>query len=253
MSHYQRMALSKNKIREMLIQDLGGGDIENSATVEVELNDQNFENVIKRAQMWFNHRKGFVVFRPMSIVEGQTEYKMRDDVDNILSVSFNVPSDVAAFYSLGFFDIIPYGPQNIGGIGGGVSDYSGFAQLLQYQESRKRVFSVEPDWFYEQQTKTLYVTYRSGSFAQLMLIKAKLDTWDLAKLPAKDQDLFYRWCLAHSKEIVGRIRSKYDSLPAAGGTVTLDGATLIAESKEEKIQLDKEVLASQGPDGLLVG
>jgi len=247
------MALSRSQIREMIIQDLGGGDVDAQSVVDVELNDQNFNNIIRRAQMWFNHRKGFIVYRPIAVVEGQTEYKMKNDVDNVLDVHFSLPSDVAAFFSLGFFDLIPYGPQNIGGIGGGVSSYSGFAQLLQFSENRKRVFSVEPDWFYEQQSKILYVNLRSGSFSKLALAKLKLSEFDISKLPAKDEDIFYRWCLAHAKEIIGRIRSKYDSLPAASGQVTLDGATLLAEGKEEKAQLDKEVWASQGPDGLLVG
>jgi len=250
------MGTPVKKIKEIVVSELGGSvDLskENNPIVNVELNDQQFDTAVLLAKQWFTAKKGFTVFRPLSIDPAISEYKMKDDVQSVLDVVFQVPTDVAAFFTLGFFDIIPYGTQNFGSIGAGLGSYSGFAQLISFTEQRKRVFSVEPEWFFEPQTKILHVMTRAGSVNNLVLVQAKLNAFDPANLADKDDYLFTRWVRAKCKEIVGRIRSKYDSMPAAGGTITLDGATLLAESKEEFEKLDAEIFASQGPDGLISG
>lgn len=53
-----------------------------------------------------------------------------------------------------------------------------------------------------------------------------------------------RYTLACSKEILGRVRSKYQTLPGPGGGSRLDGEALLAEAKEEK-QLLLEELTSE--------
>lgn len=243
------MPTSIAQMKAEAISDLGGGP---EGFVTVEITDTAFNNIIKSAKRWFTSKKGFVVWRPVQIVDAQLEYLMASDVAQVLDVIFSVPTDVAAFFTLGFFDIIPYGPNTLLSVGSGLTNYSGFAQLLQFTESRKRVFSVEPEWYYEQQTKILHITARGGTPTGVMLIQLKLTDFDPGVLVEKDEDLFVRWVKAKVKQVVGRARSKYDSLPGAGGPVTLDGRSLIDEAKEEFEALDKEIFWSQGPDGGIV-
>lgn len=252
------MSYSKDQMKKMVFAEMGGSYDPASlpvdvATVAVELTDEQFDVAFKRTKSWFGSKKGFVVYRPINIIPNVVEYKMKSDVINVLDVIFNIPSDVAAFFSLGFFDIIPYGPQSIGNITANTANYSGFAQLLQYNEERKRVFSVEPDWIFDQQTKMLNLIVRSGNINNAVIIKCKLGEFDPAVLDGWDADLFYRYLLAKCKEIIGRIRSKYDSMPSAGGVVTLDGKSLLEEAKIEMEQCEKEIFASAGPDEPLVG
>ena len=48
--------------------------------------------------------------------------------------------------------------------------------------------------------------------------------------------------MAKVKERLGRVRSKYsDGMPAAGGSKTLDGDTLIGEAQQEVTTLDEEL------------
>lgn len=243
----------------MVFADLGGElddkgcPVYAETNLQIELTNAQYDQAFRRTMMWFTSKKGFTVYRPLTIIPGISEYRMADDVNNVLDVVYAVPDDVAAFFSLGFFDLIPYGPQSIGNLTANTSSYSGFAQLLQYNEERKKVFSVTPDWSYDQQTKILHAIYRSAGINTIALLQLKLRDFDVSHLVDKDMDLFYRFLLASSKEIVGRIRSKYDSLPSANGQVTLDGKELIAEAKEEKEMCEKELFASQGPDLPAVG
>lgn len=248
------MGKSVCQLKEEVFAHLGGGPVKTGeVAVTVELSDAQFEAAVSYTKRWFSAKKGFVVFRPVNFDPNTVEYTMRDDVVQVLDVVFQVPQDVAAFFSLGFFDIIPYGPQNIGQIGAGLTQYSGFEQLLEFNEKRKRIFSVEPQWQYNPQTRILYIASRSGGISGLMLVQAKLNDFDVSNLGGRDEELFFRYLLARCQIIVGRVRSKYDSYPTAGGTTSLDGKELIEEAKAEMEILDKEIYASQGPDMPITG
>jgi len=247
------MGKSINALKEEVVLTLGGSISDSGAIVQVELTDEQYDVAVDQTKRWFSAKKGYTIFRPITYDANTTVYPQDDDVVNVLDVIFQIPDDVAAFFSLGFFDVIPYGPQNVGQIGAGLTNYSGFAQLLEFNEKRKRVFSVEPDWFYEQQTRILHITRRAGGVSGTILVQAKLNTFDVQDLGGRDEELFARYLHAKCHTIVGRIRSKYDSMPAAGGTITLDGKTLLEEAKAEIELLEKEIYASQGPDGFIAG
>lgn len=241
-------------LKGQVFAELGGGTAPaNAPTVQVELSDTQFADALAEAKRWFIARKGYTVFRPLNILDGQNNYQLGPDVVQVLDVIFSVPSDTAAFFTLGFFDVIPFGAQPTGGPVSSLTNYSSFAQIIQFNENRKRVFSVEPEWFFEEQTQMLHVMVRKGANTGIAMAEVKLNTFSSEQLQGKDDWIFSRFVIAHCKEIVGRIRSKYDSLPAAGGTVSLDGKDLIAEAKEEKDNLEKWIFSSQGPDGLVLG
>lgn len=246
------MGTSAAKIKAEFLSDLGAGE---GGLVTVELTDEQFLNVLKGAKRWFTAKKGFQVLRPIPVVHGQSEYKMKDDVAQVLDVAFEVANDVAAFFTLGFFDILPYGPGTFGANATTLGNYSGFAQFLQMNETRKKIFSADPDWHYDQQNRLLRVTQRQNSLTQtgIMLVQCKLSDFEPAVLSDKDDYIFVRYVKAKCKEVVGRIRSKYDALPAAGGPVSMDGQRLIEESKEEIEKLEIEIFASAGPDLPVVG
>ena len=50
-----------------------------------------------------------------------------------------------------------------------------------------------------------------------------------------------KYTLALSKELLGIIRSKYASMPLPNGDVSMDGESLKAEGREEKVQLLDEL------------
>lgn len=244
------MGTPASVIRQEFLTEMGGGE---GGFVNVELSDEAFHKAMRDAKRWFTAKKGYTIFRGIPIVDGQLDYIMKDDVANVLDVIFQVPSDVAAFFTLGFFDIIPYGPNTLLSMGSGLTNYSGFAQLLEFTEKRKRIFSVEPEWYYEQQTRILHITARGGTPSGIMLVQVKTNDFDSVTLNDKDDEIFVRYVKTKCKEIVGRIRSKYDSLPAAGGPTSMDGKALLDEVKGELEKLNQEIFASQGPDMALLG
>ena len=62
----------------------------------------------------------------------------------------------------------------------------------------------------------------------------------------------YKYTLANSKEMQGIVRSKYGTVPIPGAEVTLNGTDLIAQGREDKVNLLtelKELLASMTRQG----
>ena len=63
--------------------------------------------------------------------------------------------------------------------------------------------------------------------------------------PSNLNQIIWSWVqeygLALSKEIMGQIRSKYQSIPIPNATVTLNGSALISEAREEKKMLIEEL------------
>ena len=50
-----------------------------------------------------------------------------------------------------------------------------------------------------------------------------------------------RYALAQAKEVLGLVRRKYKTLPGPGGGAQLDGAELVAEGKQDKLDLIEEL------------
>lgn len=62
----------------------------------------------------------------------------------------------------------------------------------------------------------------------------------------------YTLCVA--KEVLGRVRGKFQTLPGPGGGARLDGESLLAEAREEKKLLIEELVGEiEGPPMFIVG
>jgi len=73
-----------------------------------------------------------------------------------------------------------------------------------------------------------------------------------SKLNQPSKQWIRKYFLACCKEVLGMIRQKYQTIPIPGGEVTLDGAELRSEAKEEKTELItnlKDMLEKSGKSG----
>lgn len=113
-----------------------------------------------------------------------------------------------------------------------------------YFDMATRVLSSEFDWG--------EVRQNDGSY-KIMFSPKALEAFTLTYVCAhpvkslndvepQEQDWFKGYCLALVKEIVGRVRSKYDRIPGVQSDVRLDGPQLLAESAKEKTDLTQELI-----------
>lgn len=221
-------------------------------TVKVELDDTQIVNAINETKRWFLGKKGIIVPKIVPIVVDQPEYLMTSEVDNVVDVLFNTSPDLIAFFSIGFFDILPFGFPFAFPSTPSTLQYSGYVQLLQFNDVRKRIFSIEPGFTYNQQTRILNIS-PSPIMSGNMILMIKTNQVDVSQFIARDEQLFWEYSLAQSMLRLGRIRRKYAEYPTAGGSTSMDGDALITDANEMIERLNQEVFDSQGPMSFITG
>lgn len=164
-------------------------------------------------------------------------------------------------------DVDPFDPYSV------VSPLTGaagmtFGQLEQelgYREIARRIVSAEPEWHaqYEGNAYYLYLdtptspnNYEVG-YRYVFHWNADDETLSVANsvlnVPASDDDWITRAVLAHSKQILGRARSKFGGIPnSEGGVDEFDGRELIEESREELRELAEEIKKRRRPLDVLI-
>lgn len=224
-------------------------------TVDVELDECQWDAIVARAKRWFKAKKGVLDCVTIPLVEGKTEYDFPDNACVIIDVILPQRSDIQSLLSLGFFDVIPFNALNLGVVTSAFNSYSSYAQILQALETRRRVFSAEPGW--EVLCGKLHIFGGSGicdgTGPGVMLIVFKKTEWSVDELKDRDDQIFYDYMKAVAMQVLGRIRSKYKSYPAAGGQIDTDGPELLEDAKEMFEKLEEEIADSQGPMSVIYG
>lgn len=237
--------MNREEIISMIKSDLG------ASVVKVELTDDQYDQLIKKAKMWFQSRKGLIGCHHFTVVEGdQSINTISDSYKNLDVILPGTYKYADALGWCGLTDLIP-ASGHFGNLTPGyvTFDVTGYVQVMQTLQQRSQVLGLNKSWF--EDCGKIYM--HSTTNGQAMLVY-KRKSWTIEELVGRDEWMFYRYCLAIAKSIIGMIRRKYSSYPAAGGPMSMDGAEMIAESKEEIIALDEEIFGSQGnAGGILIG
>lgn len=206
---------------------------------KVELTQCNLDDAIASAKRWFAAKKGLIKQGLINIVSGQPDYPLPDEVDFVIDVAFETPSqDITTIFSpfLLMNEEIPYdvfaAPQSVG-------LYSSYVQTLQYIETAKRVLGADLDW--RQYNRQLYFS-PTPQYARRVIYMFKTSVFAIDQLPEIDHDLIKRRALAFAKADLGRVRSKYDSYNGAQGSRNLDGDKLLDEAREEMEKLEEDII-----------
>jgi hypothetical protein len=161
-------------------------------------------------------------------------------------VSFQVsPLDISLIFAPHIIadEKIPY---NAFAAPSSVGLYSSFLQSIQYVEMAKRMLNAERNWFYFPHKNILMLLPNpKGGGKAFIEYKSTCNT--IEQLPERDHNLLRRYALAWAKQDLGMIYSKYSTWPTAQGQVSLNGDTLMAQSKAEIEKLEEEIYGSAMP------
>ena len=232
--------------------------------LKIELTEAHLMDDIGQALRWFAAKKGYIKNYDLQLVPNIVEYCLPSDVDVVTDVVFPFSN----------YDMSPLASpwawawpnENLGvplaygggfgiGVGGGGETggpISSLLQTLQYTETAQRVLGADPEWRQEN-TKLYILPTRLSPTTPKALVYYTANSFCITDLKQRDFDLVRRFSLAMAKRDLGRIRSKYDSYPTAGGSTGLDGAVLLGEAENELAILDEEIGESAKPIGFIVG
>lgn len=224
-------------------------------TIKCELTHDQIYDALKLALRWFNANKGGEKRGQITVAAGVSEYPLPADVRTVYQVYF-VERGLNGLLG-GMAEVMQdfgWAPGLVPVPRGKLPMFSGAVQYLQKMDTTMRIAAHEPGWEFRD-GKLIVYPQPTDSMTGPTFYDYKVDYIDIAEL-AKfpiDEDMVVRRVLAECKETLGRIRGKYSAYPAAEGTVNLDAATLLTESKEEKLALQDEIMEKALPVGFLVG
>lgn len=243
MSHGENVILTYEDLKQQILVSFGG------PSQCVELTDLQISVIVKMTRRWWvsyvggvQKLQGFYYGSEQATLQLPLEVEEVVDVffQNRLPLQFDYPElfDTAVPWP-GAFSTIIGGPTISASLGN--MPYSGLLQSLQAIEQSRKILSADRDYEFDKRTKILTL-YPRAAEAGRVLVKYLGNAFELEELTADEAQIFFEWAKAEAMEILGRLRSKYSSFPVPGGERTLDGATLLEDSKAEKERLRKEVI-----------
>ena len=236
MSSRKQREKVREQIKEYCLHMLG------APVIKLEFDEQNLDFAVDQAMKVFEDYAGreYFSYYVFNSVPGKSIYEMPPDVGMIRNV-FYKETGTFAFQSSDLNGAIPIEYFYPGGayasIQGGLIDpvqpmwgrMGEWTLYKQYEQMYSRVSSNLGGWEYigNPNTVKLYpVPYR----VQKVIVHYMQKQKDWAEVTQAIQE----GALTYIKEILGRIRSKYQSVPGAGGSVAMDGQQLLQEAREDR-------------------
>ena len=234
--------MTATEVKDYAKMKLGDG------VVNVELSSTQVDDALADALRWFSTKKGLRAYSSFDTTVGETEYSVESGANSVLEVVFTEESST---YS-GSFNHEIFGNDYLPDMN--TVMYSTFVLGQQAITDRKMITGSDNDWFYDQPSKKLNISPPPTEVQKVgyYYIKDIADS-DIPNLLSYDVDLILRYTLASARMTLGRIRAKFGSgFETVAGSVSLDGDTLISDSKEEFEALNEEIRDTQEPMGIIV-
>jgi len=218
----------------------------------LELTEPSWAEIFASATRWFNARVALTKRMPLQIAPStQNEYTLPEEVIDVNQVYFPGLDFMTSFsFDMPFHILwqLPHGWARSG------MRFSGLVERLQYLETAQRILGG-PAYDYDPATRKLTLaTSMNTQDVALIIYEYKALAVDVSSIQKPyDIQIYYEYALAMAKQQLGRARSKFDSLPSAQGTVSLDGATLLNEATETIKQLEEKTLSTCDYSPIVMG
>ena len=238
----------REQVRDYILLMLG------APTLKLEFDEQALDFCVDQALKVFEDYAGreYFSYHVFNSVAGKSVYEMPPDVGLIRNV-FYKEIGIFGFQSSDLDGAIPIEYFYPGGayasIQGGLIDpvqpiwgrMGEWVLYKQYEEMFSRVSSNLGGWEFVGGLNTikLYpIPYRPQKVIVHYLQKCK-DWGDVTQAMQEG-------ALTYAKEILGRIRSKYQNVPGVGGGVVLDGQQLLTEAREDRVKWFEDLIFKFG-------
>lgn len=228
----------REQIRDYILNMLG------APVNEIELDEQNIDFAIDQALMIVEDYAGreYFSYYVFYATPGKSIYELPPDVGYVRQVYYREDSTQNfGFQANDLNGAIPveyfYPGGAYGSISGGLIDpiqpiwgrAGEWVLYKQYEQMYSRLSSAVGGWEFiggQKHIKLYPIPYRS----QKVIVHYLQQNKDWAKVTQAMQE----GALAYAKEVLARIRGKYQNLPGPNGGIQLDWRELLQEAKEEK-------------------
>jgi len=256
---YVETKQSASQVKKYVKRKLGEGEL----GVDVELDDDQLADSVESSLLWWGGIVGWYRYATISISPNGGYFDVPDDCEEVSEVYFDDDHDGISgpFAWAG----VPWNASGYGGYAGygGYGAYGngllgGHSVTVQVQQQRaqsEKVFSTDPHWEFDRDTRKLKVFLRSefiaSSIGREVQIYYQVNRPDITKLHPYEFELVRKYALAEGMETLGNIRQKWIAVPSAQGESSLNGDTLLSNSESLKQTLEEKARAYRRPLDLI--
>jgi hypothetical protein len=238
---------ASSRLKEWILRALG------CDVIGVELTDEQLEDAIDEAQNWWQMWVGNVKSVTMTLTSSK-EYpaiSIADDVDSVVDVVFDIHD--SGFNNLyGAFGVKIDPVQILYGRGNGYAgSTSALNQYMMHLEDMQRLASCDRDWQWDRARRTLIISAAENSAKIMVFYLSRC--FDYLALATYEWTMFREYCLGKSMMKLAQIRMKYQDLPSASGSFSLDGESLYANGEAKLLQVEEKMRLLQRPCDIIVG
>lgn len=217
----------------------------------IELKPEMLRQVLSATYRWFNSNKGLRARDQVVISPGTNEYTLPVNVLDIIDVfPPKDTSDLSFMFLGGAGDVESILINGLGfggasGFGGGMGAvdryaFSGILAATQYAEMGNQVLGTDFEWEYFEGKLVLDNIPNAGGVLMYEYVKRLTNVIEV-KEGSRDLDLIVRFSKAEAKERIGRIRRKYDQMPGAEDSISLDGDRMLDDAAIEKTEVTEDI------------
>lgn len=254
-----RRQLIREQLADNILLTLG------APLVEVNLDSQQLSLAIDDALRRYEEycdRSEFA-YATFQTIPGVNKYKLEEDIGMVLDVTFRssyaaggigggsgamdigLSGGMAPWAGAYYYNTLGYGYSNsIGGSSARTSpvfaNLGEWTLLASYSQLFQRIASRETAWEIGADNSILLSPVPWTALT--CVVKYMQRKRDYHEVPI----WVFDYALANAKEILGRVRSKFDKLGTPGGGVSLDGKDLLSEAKEAKKELLDQIDTASG-------
>jgi len=215
----------RDRLKRSIMYDLG------YPAVKVEIYEAWLDDAIDRAIAVFTkHYPNSEHWTVFNAVAGVNKYKVPDDYIAIRTVVYQ-PRLMQRFFN----NIYPYWDVWWGWVQN--SSLTDYAIADMYHGEALRTFGIHGTWQFLH--PYLYLFPLPSMTVPVFVRYQKM--LDPNEGDIREEEWVRSYALAVTKIRLGRVRSKYPSLPGPRGDISMDGETLISEGREDILRLEDEL------------
>jgi hypothetical protein len=213
----------------------------------VELDEGHFNLAIDNALEEFRRRADNaygVRFYTLPMIKGQSVYYLNDPVTGT-----NRIVDIIKIHRVSGLGLVGQGDNGIYGqsflqslYAPGVVDLTSIHLMSAYAEQFSQIFAGEIGFRWDEATRQL-VTLRRLNKDEKVIIECTGERTEQELIVDRYATQWIQgWALSEVRMMLGNIRSKYASLPGAGGGTQLNGDALLQASRDDQVELLRQIM-----------
>lgn len=207
--------------------------------VNIECDDSNFSYIIKKGLMHLSTHVPKVVYEQVPVFAYQSEYKL--DKYTQISGVLDVYASTEYLIGLGLPIQATLGTPMSLASSHNTAHLNNFASIMSAYALSKNIWQVQPiaELLHPNTIRILPTPYSDSTFVFVITINHESNLESLSKF---EKDWLVRWCQAGVGKFIGQVRRKFDGVTLPVGTLSTSGGSIYTENDELEKALMEELI-----------